>query len=57
MYICTLSLLQELCNARDENNKFLNITNIRIDSSPLQYFIEIIDYIHKMNNYLNVLNV
>lgn len=57
MYAYTLPLLQELCNIRDENDKFLNIINIKINSSPLQYLIEIIDYIYEINNYLNILNI
>ncbi|OAX76920.1 hypothetical protein ACJ72_08786 [Emergomyces africanus] len=50
-----LLLLQELCSARDENGKFLNIANMRIDSSP-QRLIEIIDRITEINNHLNALN-
>ncbi|QSS62941.1 hypothetical protein I7I51_02684, partial [Histoplasma capsulatum] len=57
MHARALPLLQELCNARDENDKFLNIANMRIDSSPPQHLIEIIDHIHQMNNHLDALNV
>ncbi|EGC41936.1 conserved hypothetical protein [Histoplasma capsulatum var. duboisii H88] len=52
-----LPFLQELCNARDENDKFLNIANMRIDSSPPQHLVENIDRIHDINNLLDTLNL
>ncbi|EER39192.1 conserved hypothetical protein [Histoplasma capsulatum H143] len=57
LHICALPFLQELCNARDENDKFLNIANMRIDSSPPQHLVENIDCIHDINNLLDTLNL